>query len=165
VTVNVRFLMLIEPLRVLPELAATEYDTDALPLDVEPAVTVTQLELLTAFQGHPAAAATPPLPSAAALVRFVFAGAIPSTAQKDWLRTRAIPPMVIVADRGVTSKLGATKILTEPFPPLAPPSTLAQVLSEVAVHEHPGAAETETLYTPPAGPADRVSGLAVTVHD
>lgn len=130
--------MLIVPLRVLPELAATEYATDAFPLDVEPAVTANQLELLTAFQGHPGAAVMAMLPFAAVLARFVLAGAIPSTAQEDWLMATAIPPMVTVADREATSKLGATEILTEPLPPpLAPPSMPTQVLSEVAAQSIP----------------------------
>ena len=74
--------------------------------------------------------------------------------------------MVIVAEREAASKLGDTETLTEPLPLLPDPAgMLTQGLSVLAVQEHPGAAETEMLYVPPAGPADTVNGLGVTVHD
>jgi hypothetical protein len=166
VTENVRFLMFIAPLRVPPELPATEYATDAFPLDVDTDVTVSQLALLTAFQGQPVAAVTATLPDAAALLRLALGGAIPSTEHEDWVTATAIPPMVIAAERGAASKLGETEILTEPFPlPLDPAAMLAQVLSVLAVQAHPCAAETEMLYVPPIGPADTINGLGVTAHD
>ena len=68
VTANVRFLMFIDPLRVPPGLAATEYATDAVPVAVAPDVTVSQLALLTAFQGQPVAAVTATLPVVEALL-------------------------------------------------------------------------------------------------
>jgi hypothetical protein len=138
--------MVIEPLRAPPELAATEYATEALPLDVDPDVTVSQLALLTAFQGQPLAAVTAILPVAAAVLRLVFGGVIPSTEHEDWVIAVVSPPIVIVADRGAASELGETETLTEPFPlPLAPAVMLAQALSVLAVQEHPWAAETEML--------------------
>jgi len=166
VTENVRFFMLIEPLREPPELAATEYATGAPPVDVAPDVTVSQLALLTAFQGQPVAAVTATLPVAAMLLKLAFGGASPSTEHEDWVTATAIPPMVIVAERGAASTLAETETLTEPLPvPPEPAGTLAQALSVLAVQEHPGAAETAMLYVPPAGPADTASGLGVTVHD
>jgi hypothetical protein len=149
-----------------PELAATEYATDALPVDVDPDVTISQLALLTAFQGQPVTAVTATLPVAAALLKLTFGGAIPSTEQEDWDTATAIPPTVIVADREATSKFEETEILTEPFPlPVAPEVMFAQGLSVLAVQEHPWAAEMEMPYVPPAGPADAVNGLGVAAHD
>src|ERR1017187_4689195 len=122
--------MVIEPLRAPPELALTEYPTDAFPLDVAPPLIVTQPALLLAFQGHPDAAETVIVPVAAALPKLAFGGAIPSTVHEDWLSGTAIPPMVTVADRGEGSKLGETETLTEPSAvPLNPGRTLAQMLS------------------------------------
>ena len=166
VTLNARFLILIAPVRVPPALTLTEYPTDALPVDVAPPVIVSQLALLVAVQGHPIAAETAIAPLAAALLRLALGGAIPSTVHEDWLSGTRIPPMVTVADRGEASKLGETEMLTEPSPfALNPGRTLAQVLSELAVQEHPEAAETEMLYVPPPTAADSVIGLRVTLQD
>jgi hypothetical protein len=138
-----------------------------LPAEGDPDVTVSQLALLTAFQGQPVAAVTATLPVAATLLKLAFGGAIPSTEHEDWVIATAIPPMVIAAERGVASKLGDTETLTEPLPlPPDPPAVmLAHALFELAVQAHPCAAETEMLYVPPAGPPETVSGLTVTAHD
>jgi hypothetical protein len=106
------------------------------------------------------------LPFAAALVKVALGGAILSTAQEDWLSVTPMPTTEIVADRGPASKLGETEMLTEPFPsPLDPDWTTAHVLSEPAVQEHAGAADTEMLNVPPPTDADKAIGLSVTVQD
>jgi hypothetical protein len=83
-----------------------------LPVDVDPDVTVSQVALLTAFQGQPVAAVTATLPVAAALLKLTLGGAIPSIEHEDWDTATAIPAMLIVAERGAASKLGGTKTIT-----------------------------------------------------
>jgi hypothetical protein len=165
-TANVRFFIVIVPFLAPSLLAPIEYATEPLPLDDDPPVMLSHGTVLVAIQGQPAAAETAIAPLDAATPNEALAGAIESTVHADWLRATVIPPISILADREAESKSGATETPTEPLPvPLVPAVMVAHGLSEMALQEHPGDAETNTLGVPPAAVAGRLRGFTVILHD
>jgi hypothetical protein len=154
-TVNVCDAIVSVPLRVdAAGLAATENETDPLPLPVAPPVTVIQPALLVADQGHPASEVTSvdPVSPPAAAERLLdeIENVHPAPA---CVTVKVCPATVMVPLRCVVLPFAVALKPTLPEPlPLAPLLTVSHpVLLLVAAHVHP--AGEVTFVEPVAAPA------------
>jgi hypothetical protein len=152
VTVNVLPAIVTVPVRGDTDVFAAELKlTEPLPAPDAPAVTVSQLSLLTAVHAQPAGAVTatvpvPPLDTTLCEVgEIVSVQVIPAC-----VTVKLLPAIVSVPERVDTPVFAAAVNDTEPLPdPDAPAVMVSQLSLLTAVHAQPDGAVTATVPVPP----------------